>query len=224
MLVGKINLDLVSPRGFLVLEGVNGAGKTTLQERLALRAEQRGFVAHKTREPGATELGAQLRRILLDSPERVSPLAETFLFAANRAEHVEKLIRPALSRNEIVICDRFLYSSLAFQGYGRGIDLDMLGEVNHRAVDGVYPDFVILLDLPPGEGLKRSSGRGGQQRDSFEEEDSAFHERIRQGFLRLASERPEPFVVIDASQSPDAVFEAALAHVDSWLDALRRRR
>lgn len=222
MLVAKDSFELVSPRGFLVLEGVNGAGKTTLQERLARRAEARQLVARCTREPGATALGAQLRSILLDSEEKVSPLAEMFLFAANRAEHVEKLIRPALARNEIVLCDRFLYSSLAFQGYGRGIDLEMLSEVNRRAVDGLYPDFVLLLDLPPGDGLARSGGRAGGQRDSFEEEDAPFHERIRQGFLRLAEERPEPFVVLDASRSADEVFEAALPYFDRWLDALCR--
>lgn len=207
-------------RGFLVLEGVNGAGKTTLQEKLGAHIAPRRKVV-KTREPGATRLGQSLRAMLLEgSAGEISDLAELFLFAANRAEHVSKLIRPALDRGEVVLCDRFLYSTLAFQGHGRGLDLSAASSVNEIAIAGLRPDLVLLLDLDAREGLVRSGRREDADKDSFEKEDLQFHERIRQGFLEVARSRPEPFLILDASKGPDEIFAAALPAIERWIGAV----
>jgi dTMP kinase len=225
MLVDATDFSFSSSRGFLVIEGVNGAGKTTLQEKVKdyLTGLRQNVLC--TREPGATELGKVLRNLLLDyKSEKTVPLAEVFLFAADRAQHVKTVIEPALERGEIVISDRFLYSTEVFQGYGRGQDAATIQEVNRLAVDGTYPDFVILLDLEPEEGLLRAKKRGALEKDRFEQEELAFQQRIRSGFLEIARLRPEPFLVVDASQTQEAIFEAVKPVLDKWRTALANHR
>ncbi len=221
-----------SPPRFLVLEGVNGAGKTTLQRKILEYFKERKIKAIGTREPGATDFGKSVRSLVLNSNrDQISERAEVFLFAADRSHHVEKVIKPALMNNEIVISDRYFYSTLAFQGYGRGFNLETIWNINKIAIDGVLPDLVVLLDLDPAKGLDRNKQEGQVEReggkkavkgselhdagtkastkdgrDSFEEEDLSFHIRIREGFLKLAKERPEPFLVLNADEDKESIW------------------
>lgn len=216
-------LKFTTPSGFLVLEGVNGAGKGTQQAKISEYLSSRGVAVHLTREPGATALGLKLREILLSqNSEKLDPWSELFLFLADRAEHVSKVILPKLRSGTLVICDRYYYSTLAFQGYGRGLDLGELLDANLAAVRNVLPDLCILLDLEPKLGLQRSSQRTSAQgeHDSFESEELAFHTRLREGFLHLASNLGERFLVLDAAQSPDQIFDQIRPVLDLWLEAL----
>lgn len=206
---------------FIVLEGVNGAGKTTLQARMAefLKAHAQKVVT--TREPGSTNLGRTLRTLVLEREgEPPTEMAELFLFAADRAQHVARVIRPAIEAGSWVISDRYFYSTAAFQGYGRGIDHKVINKVNTLAVSGTYPDLVILLDLDPEAGLKRTRSREAQGAkagvDSFESETLAFHKRIREGFLRIADESPQPFLILDASLPPEEI-SAQVTPILDWL-------
>lgn len=185
---------------FVAFEGINGCGKTTLMRSLASSLRAQGHGAIETREPGGTALGDELRKLLLEWPgEKISERTELLLFAAGRAEHVDKVIRPSLAKGSWVLCDRYLHSSVAFQGYGRGIPRSLIDQANDFAVQGVLPDLVILLDIGPQEALRRIAARNDSGRDSFEAEELAFHERIRKGFLELAQESPLPFLVLDGS-------------------------
>jgi len=189
---------------FVAFEGINGCGKTTLMKALSACLRQRSVPVVETREPGGTPLGEELRRLLLEWPgEKKSARSELLLFAAGRAEHVDKVIRPALARGEWVLCDRFMHSSVAFQGYGRGIDLDLVSQANDFAVQGTLPDLVVLIDIDPLEAQRRIARRQGSDKDSFEAEDLAFHRRIRDGFLECARSSPVPFLVLNGSRSPD---------------------
>ena len=208
MLLNPDDLRFETPRGFVVLEGVNGGGKSTLQMRLANFIEERGIHVVCTREPGGTTLGRELRAILQEGRlGKISEKAELLLFAADRAQHVEEIITPALARKMLVLSDRFFYSTVAFQGFGRGIDRLLIDRINDAAVGECLPDVVLLLDLDPEEGLRRNRETG--EADTFEEEDLAFHRRIREGFLTIAREAPTPFVLIDATRPKEEVFEEA---------------
>jgi len=204
--------QLPRPPRFVVLEGVNGAGKSTLQRSLREHLVAHGEEVVTTYEPGATPLGTKLRELLLGSaaPAR-DPLTELLLFTADRAEHVRSVIRPALARKARVLCDRYFYSTLAFQGYGRGVDRALIEQLTTIAVGDTIPDLVILLNLDPVEGLKRTQGRSGS--DSFEREALAFHERLHSGFLALAKERAERFLVVDAARSPQDVLSTVLPYL-----------
>ena len=169
-------------------------------DRVARSLEVDGFEVVVTREPGATDLGARLRELLLHG-EDVSSRAELFLYLADRAEHVETVIKPALAAGKLVLCDRFSDSTIAYQGYGRDLDLDAVKKACRFAQD-IDVDLTILLDLDPREGLERA-GRRGEQPDRLESESLAFHERVREGFLELAGEEPDRFEVLDAGLSPD---------------------
>ena len=189
-------------RGRLIaFEGVEGAGKSTQLELLRQTLEKAGHRVVTTREPGGTPVGEQVRSILLDRASTLHPRAEALLFAAARAELVEQVIGPALGRGEVVLCDRYLDSSLAYQGVARGLGLGAVAAVNRFATAGLVPDLVVLLRLDPAEGLAR--GRGSP--DRIEGQDLEFHQKVAQGFLDLAAADPDRFVVIDAAQPPDRV-------------------
>jgi dTMP kinase len=198
---------------FIAFEGINGCGKTTLHKLLSARLAASGHTVRDTREPGGTPLGLEIRKLLLDwSGEKKSSRAELLLFAADRAEHVDKVIRPNLARGSWVLTDRFIYSTLTFQGHGRGIDRTLLDQANALAIQGTVPDLVILLDLPPEEAFKRIASRNSAARDAFEDEELAFHTRIRDGFLECAKQSTVPFLVLDATKSPEQLCaEAAKA-------------
>jgi dTMP kinase len=184
----------------LTFEGVEGSGKSTQARRLWKRLRQAGIQVLLTHEPGGTDLGNEIRRSLKKKRiNRVSPHAELMLFAASRAQLTEEVIRPALSLGKLVVCDRYAASTIAYQCYGRGLDFGLAHQINTIATQGLKPDLVILLDLPPEMGLRRKEERG---KDRFEEEESAFHRRVRQGYLEMAAEEPERWLVIDGSLPP----------------------
>ncbi len=180
---------------FIVFEGGEGCGKSTQTRALLRRLSKDGFRAVLTREPGGTRLGERVRRYLKQTGEtRISPLAELFLIATARAQLVSEIIRPELEKGKMVICDRFTPSTLAYQGYGRGLNTDALREVNDIATDGMSPDLIVLLDIPIEDGLGRKKSK---ERDRFESESLAFHARVRRGYLDMAKADPERWLVVD---------------------------
>ena len=198
-------------QGFIVVEGLNGAGKTTLQSRVAELLTQNNQKSLITREPGATTLGKTLRKLVLESKEEeICQMSELFLFAADRAQHVNKVILPNINSGTWVISDRYYYSTTAFQGYGRGIDMSIVDKINALAISGTLPDLTILLDLDPKLGLerinKRQASSGEKIVDTFEDESLEFHRRIRDGFLKISQSCSEPFLVVDATKSPEQIF------------------
>jgi len=195
---------------FITLEGIEGSGKTSLIKSLDKHYQEKGQKVLLTREPGGCELGLQVREILLHA--KISSLAELLLFAADRAEHVETVIKPALNAGKTVLCDRYIHSTIAYQGFGRGLDMEQINRLNELASGGLKPNKVLLLDLEVEAGLQRAASRQLDE-DSwtrFEEEELGFHRKIRKGFLNLAEKHPELISVIDASKSQQEVLEQSL--------------
>lgn len=193
---------------FITFEGIEGSGKSTLLYNTASALRRSGQDPLVTREPGGTSLGVALRKVLLSPDmEKIGPKAELMLFAADRAQHVSQVILPALEAGQIVLCDRYSDATLAYQGYGRGIPLDVITAVDDHARNGTIPHMTVLLDLPVETGLTRARTRNDESRNSSEsridEEEMAFHQRVREGYLMLADNEPERFLVIDALDSQD---------------------
>jgi dTMP kinase len=211
-----VNAPNPSPAGlFVTVEGPEGAGKTTQAARLARFVEGRGRTVTLVREPGGTELGERLREILLErrSAGTILPRADALLFNASRAQLVDEVIRPALERGEIVVATRYTDSTLAYQGYGLGLPLDQLRDVERFATGGLVPRRTVLLDVPVDVGLAR---KGIRERTRFESAyDRAFHERVRAGFLALARLEPSRIRVVDDDDTAgaDALFERVLRAV-----------
>ena len=185
----------------VTFEGIEGSGKSTQLRHLAATLRAAGRAVVETHEPGDTPAGAAIRRILL-GPEAppLTPLAELFLYCADRAQHMAEVIEPALAAGRVVLCDRFSDSTIAYQGYGRGLDLPAVRALDERARGGVRPGLTFLLDCPVPEGLARVHGRAGPG-DRFEREAATFHERVRAGFLALAAAEPDRFCVLDGTRS-----------------------
>lgn len=201
---------------FLTLEGPEGSGKSTQGQRLAGRLNAAGYRCVLTREPGGTRMGESVRDILLHQHSPV-PAADALLFNAARAQLAAEVIEPALARGEIVICDRFGDSTLAYQGYGAGQPLDGLRRLAQFAVGDLAPDLTILIDLPVDEGLRRK--QGGDEITRFElHVDLEFHERVREGFLALAAAEPVRFVVLDGLMSPQSIERSIFETVRARLD------
>lgn len=189
---------------FIVFEGIDGSGKTTQMRLLALALEQRGMPVLCTREPGGTDIGGRLRALLLDPACRdITRRTEAFLYAADRAQHVTEKILPALRRGDTVLCDRFIYSTLAYQGGGRGLDREFLTRLNELATRGLEPDAVILLDLPVEESMRRVVG--DRPPDRLEAEKSDFFRQVRRGYLEQADLQPQLFKVIQAGAAVEEV-------------------
>jgi dTMP kinase len=205
---------------FVSFEGIEGSGKTSQLRHLAAHLRQAGHAVVETREPGGTAAGAAIRRLLL-GPEAVplTPFAELLLYCADRTQHVSEVIRPALAAGRVVLCDRFSDSTIAYQGYGRGLDLDALRALDARARDGVAPGLTVLLDCPVEVGLARARGRAGAP-DRFERETVAFHERVRRGFLTLAAAEPARFCVLDSTEPVDRVRTLMIEAVERRLGAV----
>jgi dTMP kinase len=193
---------------FITFEGIEGCGKSTQARRLVNRLRDASVPLVFTLEPGGTRVGREIRRILLDSRNsRLSPLAELFLYEADRAQHVEEKIRPALEQGKWVVCDRFFDATTVYQGFARGQDMKLIRNLNEKACFGIRPDMTFLIDCPVEIGLKRALKRNegvpevGQ--DRFEREEKAFHEAVRQGYLTMAKEDPERIVVVDCKLNED---------------------
>ena len=187
-------------RGLLItFEGVEGSGKTTQMTRLGRWLRSRGYRVELTREPDGTALGVGVRRLFERSPQ---PLTEVFLFLAARHQHVAEKIRPWLDRGRIVLCDRYTDASVAYQGYGRGIDPATIRELNVRATGGVLPDLTLVFDLDPAEGFRRI---GRRRLDHFERQKLAFHRRVRRGYREIHRAEPKRVRLVDAAQEPAAV-------------------
>jgi dTMP kinase len=195
---------------FITFEGIEGSGKTTQLRRLAERVPH----AVVTKEPGGTEIGDRIRAILLDSASKIEPVAEVLLFAASRRQLVMELIRPALAAGQLVLCDRYADSTLAYQGFGRLLDLDRLRTLTDWATDGLVPDMTLLFDLPEEIGLTRARSRNAnatQDEGRFETEDLRFFRRVREGYLAMAKAEPQRYRIIDANGTPDEVFQRTMA-------------
>ncbi|MDT4919685.1 MAG: dTMP kinase [Pseudonocardiales bacterium] len=198
---------------FVAFEGGEGVGKSTQIARAAQWLRESGHAVVETREPGGTPLGGELRRLLLDPDGSVTPRAEALLYAADRAQHVDTVIRPALDAGQVVLTDRYVDSTLAYQGAGRGLADTRL--VTGWATGGLLPDLTLLLDLDPAVGLLRAGARA--RPDRLEAASLAFHQAVRDGFRSLAAEAPERYAVLDASAGPDAVADAVRQAIASRL-------
>ncbi len=191
---------------FITFEGGEGAGKSTQIKLLAESLMARGYAVELTRQPGGTTYGKRIRDLILEPAreEVLSSRAELFLYLADRAHHVEYLVRPAIEAGKVVICDRYTDSTLAYQGYGRGLNVEQLDMLNQAATNALVPDLTFWLDLDPELGQARIRGRGVL--DRLESEDLAFHRAVRQGYASLAAQEPERWVKIDARE-PVAVIQ-----------------
>ena len=203
----------------ITVEGVEGSGKSTQCRRLVESLRARGLDVVLTREPDGTPMGAALRRLFeTDGPTPV-PLAQVFLFMAARQQHVAEVIHPALSRGALVLSDRYTDATLAYQGFGQGVDLETIRDLNVLATGGLVPDLTLVLDLEPAVGLARIRDRS---LDAFEKMDLAFHRRVREGYLEIARTDKRRVVVLDAEQDAEMLYAAVAAAVDERL--LRRER
>ena len=210
-----------TPGRFITFEGLDGCGKST---QLALASEHLrglGYSVTSTREPGGTPVGQQIRDVVVNaSPRSVSPLAELALMFAARAQHVEQVILPALQRGEVVLCDRFTDSSVAYQGYGRGVALDTIRALDGLLCQGGRPGLTLLLDVDALTSLRRTAARNRearQQESRFEKEGMEFFERVRRGYLEIARQEPERVKVVDASGSIAEVQEAVRRIIEEFL-------
>jgi dTMP kinase len=195
---------VAGPGVFIAFEGGEGAGKSTQVARLEAWLVERGRSVRTTREPGATGLGATVRSIVLDPANTgLSARAEALLYAADRAQHVHEVVRPALAEGRVVVTDRYVDSSLAYQGAGRAFDLEQVRSISRWATDGLRPDLTVLLDVAPEVGLARARGRAAA--DRLEGESVEFHQRVRDTFRALAAAQPQRYLVLDATGSPDAL-------------------
>jgi len=181
---------------FITFEGGEGCGKSTQAKALYRKLYQQDIPVVLTHEPGGTALGSEIRKSLKKKQgSPISPQAELLLFAASRAQLVAEVIRPALEKGKVVICDRFAHSTLVYQGYGRGLNLTTVEMVNNLATQNLKPDIIIFLDISPEQGLARKRA----PKDRFESEDLSFHHRVREGYLKMAAADPDHWLVIDAT-------------------------
>lgn len=213
-------------RGFFItFEGGEGAGKSTQIQRLAKALQDKGHDVVVTREPGGSPGAEAVRHVILSgAAEPLGPEMEALLFAAARSDHVEQLIRPAVERGAIVLCDRFLDSSRVYQGITGNLDPQFMAGVERVAINGMMPDLTIILDIDPAEGLRRAAARrGADVADRFEKETVDIHRKRREAFLDIASREAERCIVVDASAEPDAVETAIAGAVFAAIDAAEER-
>lgn len=185
---------------FITFEGIDGSGKTTQIKKLSQHLTNQGYSVLKTLEPGDNSVGKMLRQVILDPQKNIVPQAELFLYLADRAQHTQEVVKPALDEGKIVISDRFADATLAYQGYGRGLGLDLVKAMNILATDYLVPDLTFLLDIPPGQGRKRTAQRRDsvyKNGDRIEREKIEFHRRLRAGYLTIAENEPGRFRIID---------------------------
>ena len=198
---------------FITFEGTDGCGKTTQIELLKRYLEEKGYKVVLTREPGAKGLGEKLREILLNYDGDVSSNCESFLFLADRAQHIDMLIKPAIERGEVVLCDRHTDSTVAYQGYGRGLDLNQIKMLNDIATNGVKPDMTFVFDIDNETAQKRV----GKTKDRMESAGIEFFKRVRQGYLEIAKSEPERVKVLDATQTIETIANQVKEYIDTKL-------
>lgn len=203
---------------FLTFEGIEGCGKSTQTRRLAARLQRVGISCVLTLEPGGTAIGQKIRRILLDQDHQdLPPLSELFLYEADRALHMEMVIRPALARKQWVVCDRFFDATTVYQGYARGQDLQLIQFLNDKASFGITPDLTFLIDCPVEVGiaraLKRNASLEDPGQDRFEKEKMDFHTAVRNGYLLMAEKEPDRFVVVDGAIGENELEEIIFNYV-----------
>lgn len=203
---------------FITFEGIEGCGKTTQIELLYEYLNSKGKPVTKTREPGGTALGEAIRKVLLQKGIEVLPLSELLLFMAVRTQHMEEVIVPALSSGGIVLCDRFTDATYAYQGYGRGTDLGIIGTLNRLVTKGITPNLTILIDCAAEVGLGRKLVHNPES-DRFENENLSFHQKIRAAYLKLAEEDAKRFFVVDGQQSVEAIHGIVKEKVESLLES-----
>lgn len=202
---------------FITFEGIEGCGKTTQIRMVAEHLKKHGHDVLLTREPGGTEIGEQIRKVLLDAAHRdMASITELLLYGAARNQHVREVIRPALAAGKIVLCDRYADATTAYQGAARAIDPEIIDVVHRVATEGVWPAATLLFDLSPVVGLERACARNLCERtagreDRFEQESLAFHERVREGYLAIARREPGRITIVDANREIDAIQEDVVA-------------
>ncbi|MBF0302250.1 MAG: dTMP kinase [Desulfamplus sp.] len=209
---------------FVTLEGIEGSGKTTQIEAIAQFLRSNGNDVVTTREPGATSTGKKIRSILLDPDNiSISPLCELMLYGADRAQHISEVILPALKAGKTVLCDRFADATAAYQGFGRGLDTQLINDIYKIVAGKLKPDLTILFDLDPLTGLERTfkalrHGERHQNESRFEQEHLDFHKRVRNGYLAIAHKEKERFFIVDASISKEEIFEKIILEVSKRKD------
>lgn len=203
---------------FITLEGPEGSGKTTAVEAAVKALEAKGYKIVRTREPGGTPISEQIRNVILDKENTaMDPRTEALLYAASRRQHLVEKVWPALKEGKIVICDRYLDSSLAYQGGGRNLGVDNILNINLFATENTFPDLTLLFDIKPEEGLKRIAANASREVNRLDLEKLEFHNKVRETFLLLAKRYPERYVIIDASKSREEVAKATLEAITSRL-------
>ncbi len=212
---------------FITFEGVEGSGKTTQIQRLKKYLTHRGIHCKVTREPGGCPIGEKIRKILLNPDHReMIPMTELLLYEAARAQHVIEIIKPFVEKEGVVLCDRFSDATLAYQGYGRRIDLKWIERLNHLSSHGIRPDVTFLLDCPSDVGLKRAIQRNRalkrEREERFEREEIQFHRRVRKGYLAIARKEPRRVKVIDTRQGEEKVFEKIQKIVDNLMSGKKK--
>ena len=210
---------------FITFEGPEGSGKTTQVKKVGALLKERGLDCVVTKEPGGTPLADRIRAILLHPESTMDALTELLLYAASRRQHVMEVIRPSLSRRAVVLCDRFTDATLAYQGFGRLLDLDRLRTLNDWVTDSLLPDVTVLYDIDERIGLDRAHARNthaANDEGRFEAEDLRFHRRVREGYLTLAKAAPSRFLVIEGSGTIDEVFERTVAGLAVYVPELSR--
>ncbi|WP_029520456.1 dTMP kinase [Persephonella sp. IF05-L8] len=194
---------------FITFEGVEGAGKSTQAKLLYQYLIDNGKEAILTKEPGGTKTGQKIRQILLEKTDEIfPPVAELMLYEADRNFHIHNLIKPSLQQGRYIICDRFTDSTLAYQGYARGLNINLIKQLNEIATEGIKPDITFLIDIPVEEGLKRI--KQTRQADRIEDEDIRFHKRLREGFLKIAENEKDRIVVLNGLETPDNIFKKVI--------------
>lgn len=199
---------------FITFEGTDGAGKTTQLLKVKEYLEKKGFDVITTREPGALDIGKQIRNILLHTQSPVSDRCEMFLFLADRANHIEMLIEPGIKAGKIVLCDRHIDSTIAYQGYGRGGDIKLLKELNSIAAGGIKPDLTLLYDVADATAMERI----GKEKDRMESIGKEFHKKVKNGYLELQKENPERIKLINGNNDVEEVFNDTIKIINRLIE------
>ena len=205
---------------FLTLEGPDGCGKTTQALLLKEAPLKKGFDVVHSREPGGSSFAEELRSIILNPKYKISPLVELLLYEASRAQHTEEVIRPALQKGKYIICERYRDATIAYQGYGRGIPLSLIEQLNSIATENLIPDLTIVLDIPPEEGLgriKKMKGKSGG--DRLEQESLFFHKRVRKGYFAIAKKNPKRVKILSAKGTIKELHQKILKEIEDRIES-----